>query len=131
MRQSSKRFAVAASGLVLFGAVAASAASLGGLTSTNLGANDTVVASCDTDGVTINYTNSYDATSGKYKVASVTIGGIAATCEDQTLAVTLKGSSGTSLGAVSTTVVGTSETLSVSGTVAAESVIGAAVVISG
>jgi hypothetical protein len=131
MRLNSKRLAVAAGGLALFGGVVASAASLGGLTSSNLGANNTVVASCDTDGVTISYANAYDATAGAYKVGSVTVGGIAAGCAGQVLNVTLKGSTGTSLAATSVTVSGTSETMSVSGTVLAESVTGAAVVISG
>ena len=124
-----RRLAVAAIGIAAFGA--ASAASLGGLTSTNLGSNDTVVAACDANGVSIAYTTSYDATASKYQVTSVALSGIAAGCAGQTAAITVKGTGGTSLANSTVTVAGTSETMTLSTPVAAESILGASVVISG
>ena len=70
MKIKGSRLAVAAVAVAAFGA--ASAASLGGLSSAEVGANDTVVASCDTDGVSMTYTTAYDATASKYQV-TVTI----------------------------------------------------------
>ena len=124
-----RRLAVAAIGLVAFGA--ASAASLGGLASTNLGSNDAVIAACDSNGVSLAYTTSYDATASKYQVTSVTLSGIAAGCAGQTAAVTVKGTGGASVANASTTVAGTSDTMALSVPVAAENVLGASVVISG
>lgn len=45
--------------LLAFAIVVAAAASLGGITSSDMGADDKVVASCDTDGVTSSYTTEY------------------------------------------------------------------------
>lgn len=121
-------------GAMVFSMVVGMAASLGGLTSDRLGADDAVVAACDTDGVTTSYTNGYTAagTAG-YKVNSVVVGGIADTCDGDTLSVSLTGSGGTSLGEQSMTVptgAGTSATVSFSGSnVLAESVTGVHVVI--
>ena len=67
--------AVAAMGLAT-----ASAASLGGITSSSYGADVGVVSSCDTDGVTVAFTNSYDASLGRYQTTAVTVSGIAAAC---------------------------------------------------
>ncbi len=70
-----KKVLAAAGGLAAFGILTASAASLGGLTSASLGADQTVIASCDTvGGVSMSFTNAYDATSNAYKVASVVTG---------------------------------------------------------
>ena len=44
-----KKALAALGGLAAFGILTASAASLGGLTSSSLGADQTVIASCDTD----------------------------------------------------------------------------------
>ena len=126
-----KRLTVGLVGLAMFGGVIASAATLGGLTSNELGANDTVVAACDTDGVAIAYTNAYDATTAEYTVTTATISGIAAGCVGQTLDVTLSGAAGVSLGSGTVTVAGASEAVAITGTVSAEAVTGAAVVISG
>lgn len=128
MKFKSSRLVVAAVGVTAFGA--ASAASLGGLTSTGVGSNDVVVASCDTDGVAIAYGTAYSATASKYQVTTVTISGIATGCSGQTLAVTVKGTGGTSLASASKTVAGASETLTLSAPAAAESLTGASVVIS-
>ena len=70
------------------------AASLGGLTARNLGADGAVVAACDTNGFTVSYT-----TSGG-NVTAVVVGGIAGPgCEGGLLSLTLANASGTSIGA--------------------------------
>jgi hypothetical protein len=84
--------------LTVFAAVFASAANLGGLTSGQLGADDTTVAACDTNGVSTTYASSWDATDERYEVSSVTVSGIANTCDGQTLSVTLTNSTGTQIG---------------------------------
>ena len=118
-------------GLLAFGVVGAAAASLGGLGGKNLGADDSVVASCDTDGVSIAYTNAYDATSGLYKVTSVTVSGIAATCSGQSMSVTLRDTANVSLGTGTAIVAGTSQAVAIAPTASAKLVTGAAVVITG
>jgi hypothetical protein len=84
--------------VTVFGGVFAMAASLGGITSAKLGADDAVVASCDTDGVTTSYTSAWDATDKRYETTSVVVGGVAAACVGQTMKVTLVDSTGASLG---------------------------------
>lgn len=90
--------------LAAFGAVTASAASLGGLTTDKVGADDVTVAACDTDGLTTTYTTAYESTLPGYEVATVTVGGIAAACNGDTMRVTLVNSSNASLGEVTLTV---------------------------
>lgn len=81
-----------------FGVVIAMAASLGGITSSNLGADNTTVASCDTNGVTANYTVAWDATDARYEVTTVTVGGVSDTCDGQTMSVTLTNASNAQIG---------------------------------
>jgi hypothetical protein len=132
-----------AAGTTAFAAVVGSAATLGGITSDDLGADTSVVASCDSDGVTVDYTTAYDATDGVYEVTGVELGGIAADCQGQDVNVTLGGADGDpSLEEVDDTialavttpgpppVLGTSYDLTFTG-VDAESVQYVAVVISG
>jgi hypothetical protein len=83
--------------LAIFGTVYAMAASLGGVTSHAVGADNTIVASCDTDGVTTSYTTGWDATDKRYEITAVTVGGVADACDGQTLKVTLADASGASL----------------------------------
>lgn len=121
-------------GAMAFSMVIGMAASLGGLTSDKLGADDAVVAACDTDGVTTAYTNAYSTTgTAGYKVSAVTVGGIADACDGDTLKVSLTGSGGTSLGEGTLTVptgAGTTAAVSVAAAnVLAESVTGVHVVI--
>jgi hypothetical protein len=117
--------------LTVFGVVFAMAASLGGINSSSLGADDAVVASCDTNGVSTSYTVSYNSTSpAGYKVTGVSVSGIAAACDGGTMKVVLTGSGNASLGEVTSTVSGTSTTLDFSSSnVLAESVTGVHVVI--
>lgn len=82
----------AASAAAVYAVTVALAASLGGVTTVDLGADGSAVASCDTDGVSTDYSIGF--TSGSYKVDTVTVSGIADACDGQTLYVTLADSSG-------------------------------------
>ena len=95
----------ALAGVTVFAAVNGSAASLGGVTSGGLGADDSTVVSCDTDGVTTSYTTAYNTTTAAgYKVDDITVTGIADACNGKTMKITLVGASNTSLGEVTATV---------------------------
>src|SRR5471030_1690351 len=75
-----------------FAAVSASAAGLGGLTGQSLGAETSVVAGCDSNGVTVGYTTGYSALPKEYTVSNVTLSGIDATaagCLGKTASLTL------------------------------------------
>jgi hypothetical protein len=84
--------------LLVFGGVLAMAASLGGITSTKVGADNTALASCDTDGVSTSYTTVWDATDDRYEISTVTVSGVADACDTQTLSVSLTDSTGTQVG---------------------------------
>jgi len=84
--------------LAVFGGLYAMAASLGGITSDNVSADSTVVASCDTDGVTAAYVTAWDATDKRYEITSVTVGGVADTCDGRTLSVSLTDPTGAQIG---------------------------------
>lgn len=77
--------------LIAAALVSASAATLGGLTSHTLGANDSVVAACDTDGIGINYTYAYNVTSQWYDVTAVNFTGVNAACDTLDASVSLAG----------------------------------------
>lgn len=88
------------------------------------------MSSCDTDGVTLAYTNTYDATLGRYQTTSVAVSGINTSCNTKTLSLTLKDSSNTSLGSGSATVTAGAATVTLAGSGAnASSVTGAAVIV--
>ena len=87
----------ALAGVTVFGAVIASAATLGWLTPDKMGAQDAIVAACDTNGVTTSQTSAWDTTDKRYEVTSVTVKGVADTCDGQTLKVTLTDGTGVSL----------------------------------
>lgn len=84
--------------LLVFGGVLAMAASLGGITSSAVGADNAVVAACDSDGVSTSYTTAWDATDERYEVSSVTVSGVSDTCDGQTLSVSLTNSAGAQIG---------------------------------
>jgi len=116
---------------LVFSLIAASAASLGGITTSDLGADATVVAACDTDGVTVDYNTSYSpGAPGKYVVDSVAVTKIDAACNGYTIAVTL-GDGTNALGSGSGTVASGAATVPISGGVDAEAVTEIGVVISG
>ncbi|MFZ9628208.1 MAG: hypothetical protein ACO3C1_02535 [Ilumatobacteraceae bacterium] len=115
------------------GIIAASAATLGGLNSNSLGADNTSLSSCDTDGVSIAYTNTYDASGQRFQVAHAVISGINSACADKVISVELTGASGTAL-ALSTPVTLTSsgsQTVEFSVPAVSEDITGAAVVVTG
>lgn len=116
--------AVAACGLV-----AASAASLGGITQGDLGADYSVVASCDTDGLVANWDPTYAATIPDYAVGDVDLSGVAAGCTGQNLKVTLTDASDASLAEEVTTVTGASQTVAFAPVVDAELVEGISITI--
>ena len=122
-------FAVAVGG----GIVAASAATLGTLTSTNLGAASSVVAACDTNGVDIAYTTAYNATAHEYVIDTATVSSINAACDGQSMKVQLYGAAGVVEGSQETETLDASGTrLFTFGTAAVSNVVtGAAIVISG
>ena len=78
-----------AAGTTAFAAVVGSAATLGGITSDNLGADTKVVASCDTDGIGVEYSTKYVELTGVYEVSKVTLTGVDDACDGQGVAVTL------------------------------------------
>lgn len=81
----------------------------------DLGAGSSAVGSCDTNGVSTSYANTWDATDKRYEVTSVTVNGIADTCDGKTLKAALTDSSNTLLGDGTVTVptgAGTSATVS-------------------
>lgn len=87
--------AIAASGLV-----AASAASLGGIAADDLGADIGVVASCDVDGVDVEWTPapSYNGpTNANYVVAGLNVSAINTGCNGQNIKVTIANSANASL----------------------------------
>jgi hypothetical protein len=90
--------------LATFGAVVGSAATLGGITSASLGADASVVAGCDPNGITVSYTTSFSA--GAYAVSGVTLGGVDAACNGKNVRVTLADAADVSLGEASSTVGG-------------------------
>lgn len=127
----SKRLAIAAiAGLTAFGAVTASAATLGGLNSASIGADTTVVAACDNDGVNVSYDTAYDVAAKEYRVSAVNLSGIADACQDQAVTLTLANASA-ALGSASGTVSGTAQKLQLAAPVAAKAVTSAAIVITG
>ena len=84
--------------LMVFGSLYALAASLGGITSDSVGADSAVVASCDTNGVTTAYVTGWDATDERYEITSVTVGGVADTCDGRTMSVNLTDPTGAQIG---------------------------------
>lgn len=70
-------------GLAIAGTVSASAASLGGLNSNDLGADTGDVSSCDTNGVGVDYTTTFDAALGEYVVDGISLSDLNAACEGQ------------------------------------------------
>jgi hypothetical protein len=130
-RKNKKAFAILGA-FIAFAALTASAATLGGLTSTALGADQTVVGSCDTDGIALAYTNVYDATTNDYQTTAVTLSGVATPCIGQHYQLTLSDGAA-SLGEKAGTVALTAGSMVVTLTspVVAQSVTKASLVITG
>lgn len=127
-------------GIAIVGAVGASAASLGGIGNDTLGADADVVASCDTDGVAVEYTTDYEPTlvfggaTGGYVVTSAEVTGVNEDCDGLEYSIVLTGAAGTVLDSGSGTVALTGGAFGadlLDGDSAAEAVTGVALVISG
>jgi hypothetical protein len=90
--------------LVVFGGVFATANTLNGITSAKVSADNTTIASCDPDGVSTSYGTAWDTTDKRYEVTSVTVSGVADTCDGETLSVSLTDSTGAQIGTGSTAI---------------------------
>ncbi|MDQ4065085.1 MAG: hypothetical protein M3161_03465 [Actinomycetota bacterium] len=115
-------------GVAVFAASFGMAASLGGINTNTLGADDAIVAACDTTGgITATYTTIF---SSGYKVDKVTLGSLDAACLNKPFKVTLTG--GTAQEVTGTLPAsGTSYDVEFPDTKLAEEVTGIHVVISG
>jgi hypothetical protein len=102
-------------------------------TAGNLGATETVVASCQATAFTATYTPSYSATAPVgYQVTTVTIAGTTAGCFSKPYRMTLTGASGISLGEATGTTAASAVNFNATFTgVNATSVTGISLVISG
>ena len=126
------KYAIAAiAAIVAFGGFLAMAATLGGITADNLGADSSVIASCDTDGVTTSYTVAYDATDARDEITAVTVAGVDAACAGQTLTVTLTDGSDVQLDQTSVTAVAGANVVSATTPASAEAVENVLIVITG
>lgn len=107
----SKRTIIAiAAALAGFTGIYAMAASLGGITSASVSSDNVTVTACDTDGVSTSYATGWDATDERYEVTSVTVSGVADTCDGQTLSVSLADSTGAQIGSGSVAIPSTAAT---------------------
>jgi hypothetical protein len=114
--------------VLAFSMIAASAASLGGITTSSLGAEADVVASCDTvGGIAADFAVAFSG--GEYRTTTVQISGADLACEGLDIDVTLLDSGGNSLGSDSGTVLAGGFNASIDAS--AEAVEGIAVVIEG
>jgi len=125
IRRKSAAIALAVVGVA--GLTLASAAQLN-VNSATLGAGTDVVASCDTDGVAVGFTNAYNATSKEYDTSAVTLAGVNGACDGLAIDITVSNAAGVSLASFSGTV-GGPYTLSTA--VAAKSIVNVSVVIHG
>jgi hypothetical protein len=82
-------------GTLVYTIALASAATIGTVTDSGVGAGNTVVASCDTDGVNTAYTTAYSASTPGYSVTAVSVTNINAACNGKTISVTVAKSDGT------------------------------------
>ena len=77
--------------ITIAGIAGASASSLGGLNSASLGSDDTITASCQTTlgGIDVSYGTSYNTSTGKNDVGSVTFSGVDTACNTLSATLTL------------------------------------------
>ena len=128
-----KVFAAVMGGVLSMGLVGASAATLGTLSGAGLGADDQVVAACDTDGITVGYTTAYSAVAQTYQVTAVNFTGVNAACNAKAASVSLRNGA-TNLGTTnvaSITVAANAFSVTLGAAVTASSVNGLSLVISG
>ena len=108
----------------------AHAAGLGGAASGSFGADSTLVASCDTTGVSLDYTTGYDPALARYAVTAVTVRDLDPSCVGQTVAVVLHDDAGTELAAASTTAASDTVTVRLAAGPPVDATIGTAIVVS-
>lgn len=122
-----------AAGIVAVGAVSASAASLGGITSEAVGVDNAVVASCDSTGIDVDYTLAYSSVLASYRVNTVDLSNVDATCDGLPYSLTLSTDDSSSIFSTDDTVVliGDSMSVTVTGDVNGELVTGIALAIVG
>lgn len=120
-------------GVLSLGVVGASAATLGGLTGGGLGADDQIVAACDTDGITVGYTTAYSAAAQTYQVTAVNFTAVNPACNAKAASVSLRNGA-TNLGTTNVagiTVASSAFSVTLGSPVSASSVNGLSLVISG
>lgn len=130
----SKRMTIALlAGVSISGVAGASAASLGGLTSGSLGSDDSIVASCDSDGITIGYTTAYSAAAQEYQVTAVNFTAVNADCNAKAASVSLRDGTSvlTTQSAASITVASNAFSITLATPVEASLVDGLSLIISG
>ncbi len=91
-----RKLLAAGVGITTGAAVFAMAATLGGINSDDLGADTSVVASCDSDGVDVAYTIAFDAVNAVQEVTHVVVTEIDKSCKDQLIDVGLTNADGSS-----------------------------------
>jgi len=91
-----KRLTAVVLAVLVFSLIAASAASLGGINQADLGADATLVASCDTDGVVVDYQLSFDFVTGQFDITDVDVSDIHANCNGDDIYVEI-GASGANI----------------------------------
>lgn len=130
----SKRMTIALlAGVSISGVAGASAASLGGLTSGSLGSDESIVAACDSDGITIAYTTAYSPTAQVYQVTAVNFTAVNAACNAKAASVSLRDGTSvlTTQSVASITVASNAFSISLAAPVEASLVDGLSLVISG
>ena len=115
---------------VLGVAAPAAAAELGGFSSGGLGADTSVVGSCDSDGVGVAFVTGSDA-SGRPTVTRVVLSALHPSCSGSTLHLTIAGASGAQLGTGTAPVTGSTQTVTLATPIDATAVAGTALVITG
>ena len=84
-----RKIAAIAAGLAIAGTVGASAASLGGLGSDDLGADTGTTGSCETDGIELEYTTRYSTARGEYLLDLVRLDDIDLDCIGNLYSITI------------------------------------------
>jgi len=121
-----------AAGVLAAGAIGASAASLGGITGSSVGADTVVTAACDTNGIGVGYTTAYSASVGAYQISGVNLTGVDPACNSLKYALTVADAANVSLAQATGTLTVTANAATITFTpVAANSVGRLALVISG
>jgi hypothetical protein len=94
-RTNHRRFLATLAAVAVTIGVGASAASLGGIESNQLGADTGVVASCDDNGIDVLYRTAYHRRSGELRVNRVILRNVSAQCQGLPYQLTLVGAAGT------------------------------------